>query len=173
MEQVVLSVEVPHLFVEIGEGRATLAAHALRCTEEPVRKKPTMNATKPNVERASSASGLVRTPTLKERFARLARETSVSDWGVEDEASIGGATWAKAADFVAFVQSEIPGLPDPFVAPCGDGSIHFDWRAQNRLLTVEMSEDGDFAWSTKIDGKRNRGAGRGAEMVGKLRELFG
>lgn len=72
---------------------------------------------------------------LRDEIERLARETANPDWGCENESSIAKADWEWASSFLA--QASSRGLPEPTVAPCGDGSVHLTWFRQRDRIVIE------------------------------------
>jgi hypothetical protein len=78
-------------------------------------------------------------------FARLAQETSVPNWGGEDELAIALEDWEWVEKFAHRVAAEHPALPRPVPSPCGDGSVHLTWLENDgRRFVLEHKGDRMF-----------------------------
>lgn len=80
--------------------------------------------------------------TLRSRFAALALETRENNWDGERGRAISGTDWKAALDLCALVSALAPERAEPFVSPCGDGSIHVEWNDGSGKVIAEVSADG-------------------------------
>src|SRR4051812_42550943 len=89
--------------------------------------------------------------SLEDRLARMARMTSVAGWDEPRSKAIPRAHWESVSGFLRTATLEIPNLPEPFVSPCGDGSIHVWWADASRAFGVEAFQDCIY-WSEERGG---------------------
>jgi hypothetical protein len=78
-------------------------------------------------------------PSIGERFAALAIESSCLGWDGDHGQPVLAARWNDARAFLNAVKSALPHVPDPFVAPCGDGSAHLTWQHDGHRVLVEFA----------------------------------
>jgi len=94
--------------------------------------------------KSKRASPRMDVPT---KIKELAQLTKNENWDDEGGVAISRADWDRALKFYQQIRSRAnPSVP--FIAPCGDGSIHFNWSdASGRSLNLEL-KDNTFWWSS-------------------------
>lgn len=103
----------------------------------------------PAVDREAAMTGLIK-------IAELIPIASVGDWDDDNAEAISAETWGRALLFLAQADGIFPGGNEPFISPCGDGSVHFFWhdRPISRRLLVEIKA-GHQIMVTMTDGTRH------------------
>lgn len=62
-------------------------------------------------------------------LAILQRATERDGWDDQGGVAVVATTWAEAHRMLSLIARQPgPALPNPFVSPCGDGSVHLTWR---------------------------------------------
>jgi len=90
-----------------------------------------------------------------ENIIKMSYETSVPGWDEERGLPIPPEEWMVAISLYAHCCQA--GLPEPFISPCGDGSVHLNlYRGPSasrgaRMMTIE-SKAGKLYCSTREDG---------------------
>jgi len=110
----------------------------------------------------------------KETVNRIKRFAYLGDnWDSYGAKAIEWSTIIKAIDFFSIVVSRFPDAPLPFVAPAGNGDIHFEWEKCSRVLKHSIPEDEndpfEYLLIDKTSGKVERTYRRALnmdEMVG-------
>ena len=106
-----------------------------------------------------------------ERLKRLAAMTESPNWDSENGEVIPGSEWKYALEMYHTTRNW--GLPEPFVSPCGDGSIHFRWSKFNRQFKIERRGNIVF-WSSKSTAEdfRREQSPNLSDALSRLREFF-
>lgn len=83
---------------------------------------------------------------MRLNLAQMASETDRSDWDDEGGAAIPEDIWMNVdclLDTLAVLN-----VPEPFVSPCGDGSVHLAWvTGDGSRLRLEVGPH--FAWCAR------------------------
>lgn len=110
--------------------------------------------TAPSLPKSFSSEKDAAKKVLLKRMSTLAQLTKQPNWDDEGAVAIDAGEWSRAVDFLKRI--EMLALPLPFVAPCGDGSIHFNWtESSGQRLNVEL-RGSTFCWSARQpDGTRD------------------
>lgn len=95
-------------------------------------------------------------------FAALASETAKPNWDFDGAPSIPTEEWGAAAALCERA-TLIAGLPEPFVNPCGDGTIHIRWFLKDGTRFLIEMRGAEFWWS--VHGKASSADG----VLGLLR----
>lgn len=68
-------------------------------------------------------------------------------------------------EWAAFARKSGGELPPPFAAPCGSGSIQFEWSLGNRDVEIEITGNNSVKWlvASKAD----------ADSVGEFQDILG
>jgi hypothetical protein len=102
------------------------------------------------VYQAASVSARPEVSPFEGRLFELMSMTREPNWNDEGDAAIPGEEWIAARDFVRYAQSLLENCSEPFVSPCGDGSIHLSWkRADGGRLTIER-KGGVSIWRQRL-----------------------
>jgi hypothetical protein len=83
------------------------------------------------------------------RIQKLDQMTQTTGWDGEHGVPIPDSEW-KRAEQLYLLSKTIPGLPEPFVSPCGDGTIHFRWSvSSDRQFKIEFRGE-EITWSRRV-----------------------
>ncbi len=78
---------------------------------------------------------------MNKRLLELAEQTKEHNWDDERGHPISMSAWNKTQAFLDICAAEK--FPEPYVSPCGDGTVHFNWfTSDGNRAVVEMDWDG-------------------------------
>src|SRR5436190_17519022 len=96
-------------------------------------------------EPATKSAATAPDKKVQKCIEELASLTADTNWDDEHGLAIGRSEWNRAWEFYKRLRKK--GIPNPFIAPCGDGSIHFNWVDESRRrLNLELKEN-NYWWS--------------------------
>lgn len=84
---------------------------------------------------------------MNEKFHALAELTANANWDCEHGLAIPDTAWQGA--WLIYQLFKKHALPEPFVSPCGDGSIHFTFHFKDKKLNMEYKGDKAFVNNTE------------------------
>ena len=123
-------------------------------------------------------------PTLElvEKFRLASSETvnRIKKFAFLDENwdSYGAKTieWSTIIKAIDFFSSLVVRLPDnaalPFVAPAGNGDIHFEWEMLSKALALSIPEDKNDAFEYVLTDKTSGKEGETYERVSSMEEII-
>lgn len=132
----------------------------------------------PPVERPSNWADYILQPSPVEKLRLVSRDTVSRIRGFasldDNWDSYGAKTieWSVIIKAVEFFSNLVVRLPDnaalPFVAPAGNGDIHFEWEMLSKALALSIPEDKNDAFeyvlTDKTSGKEGETYGRVSSM---------
>ena len=110
---------------------------------------------------------------LHDKINGLKLLTSQNNWAGIDvvELAISLDAWDNAFNLICRTHKEIDSLPEPFVSPCGDGSIHINWQNDDCRIYAEL-HNSDILWAIKENENWSQYIGEVDSLIFDLKRLF-
>lgn len=92
---------------------------------------------------------------FRDAVTALSQETRNVGWDDEEGVPIPEREWANVLSFYRMAIRHIK--LDPFVSPCGDGSVHLSWTREDSRFVLELKGE-SLRWAVdKTDGDHRDG----------------
>ena len=78
---------------------------------------------------------------IRDRMAQLRASTSSPNWDADGATPLDPEVISHAERLAKYVVANAPLAPDPFISPCGDGTVHLRWRTSSAKVVVEVGAE--------------------------------